>query len=200
MRVAKQAQDMESMNGFTADVPLEVNTALDEDRDVFIEGSQGFGLSLYYGTYPFVTSKDTTASSAAADVGVGPTHVDDVIVVFKAYATRVGEGPFPSEISEEMAENMGLEEYGTVTGRRRRVGTFDMDLARESCMINGATQIALTCVDRLYPKCERVQDYSKLSREIKEFVDSIEAATKVPVTIISTGPDLEDTIDLRDEL
>ena len=200
MRVAKQAQDMESMNGFTADVPLEVNTALDEDRDVFIEGSQGFGLSLYYGTYPFVTSKDTTASSAAADVGVGPTHVDDVIVVFKAYATRVGEGPFPSEISEEMAENMGLEEYGTVTGRRRRVGTFDMELARESCMINGATQIALTCVDRLYPKCERVQDYSKLSREIKEFVDSIEAATKVPVTIISTGPDLEDTIDLRYEL
>jgi adenylosuccinate synthase len=200
MRVAKQAQDMESMEGFTADVPLEVNTALDEDRDVFIEGSQGFGLSLYYGTYPFVTSKDTTASSAAADVGVGPTRIDDVIVVFKSYATRVGEGPFPSEISENEAGKMGLEEYGTVTGRRRRVGMFDMDLARESCMINGATQIALTCVDRLYPECEQVTEYSQLSSEIKNFVEEIESATKVPVSIISTGPDLKDTIDLRNEL
>ena len=200
MRVAKQARDMEPMEGFTADVPLEVNTALDEGREVFIEGSQGFGLSLYYGTYPFVTSKDTTASSAAADVGVGPTRIDDVIVVFKSYITRVGEGPFPSEISETEAENMNLEEYGTVTGRRRRVGMFDMDLARESCMINGATQIALTCVDRLYPACERVKEYSQLSSEIKSFVEEIESATKVPVSIISTGPDLEDTIDLRDEL
>ena len=104
------------------------------------------------------------------------------------------------EISEKEAEERGLEEYGTVTGRRRRVGIFDMDLARESCMINGATQIAVTCLDRLYPECERVQDYSKLSSEVKEFVDTIEAATKVPVTIISTGPDLKDTIDLRNEL
>ena len=181
-------------------MPLEVNTALDEGRDVFIEGSQGFGLSLYYGTYPFVTSKDTTASSAAADVGVGPTRIDDVIVVFKSYITRVGEGPFPSEITQGEAEKMDIEEYGTVTGRRRRVGLFDMDLARESCMINGATQIALTCVDRLYPSCERVTEYSDLSAEVKQFVQEIQDETKVPVTIISTGPDLADTIDLRDEL
>jgi adenylosuccinate synthase len=126
--------------------------------------------------------------------------VDDVIVVFKSYITRVGEGPFPSEISQEKAEEMNLEEYGTVTGRRRRVGLFDMDLARESCMINGATQIALTCVDRIYPSCERVKDYSGLSGEIKQFVDEIQDATGVPVTIISTGPDLDDTIDLRSEL
>lgn len=200
MRVAKMAKDMESMEGFTADVPLEVNTALDEGQDVFIEGSQGFGLSLYYGTYPFVTSKDTTASTAAADVGVGPTRIDDVIVVFKSYITRVGEGPFPSEITQKEAEEMDIEEYGTVTGRRRRVGLFDMDLARESCMINGATQIALTCVDRLYPACERVKEYSQLSPEVKRFIEEIESETRVPVTIISTGPDLEDTIDLREEL
>jgi adenylosuccinate synthase len=200
MRVAKMADEVEEMEGYTADVPLEVNTALDEGKDVFIEGSQGFGLSLYYGTYPFVTSKDTTACTAGADVGVGPTRVDDVIVVFKSYITRVGEGPFPSEISQEKAEEMNLEEYGTVTGRRRRVGLFDMDLARESCMINGATQIALTCVDRIYPSCERVKDYSGLSGEIKQFVDEIQDATGVPVTIISTGPDLDDTIDLRSEL
>jgi adenylosuccinate synthase len=200
LRTVKQAQDMESMGGFTTDVPLEVNTALDEGKDVFIEGSQGFGLSLYYGTYPFVTSKDTTASSMSADVGVGPTRIDDVIVVFKSYITRVGEGPFPSEMKPEDAEKMGLEEFGTVTGRKRRIGLFDMDMARESCMINGATQIALTCVDRLYPSCERVTEYSDLSGEIKRFVEEIEDATKVPVTIISTGPDLKDTIDLREEL
>ncbi len=136
----------------------------------------------------------------AADIGVGPTRIDDVIVVFKSYITRVGEGPFPSEMEQEEAEKMGLEEYGTVTGRRRRVGLFDMEMARESCMINGATQIALTCVDRLYPSCERTTDYQDLSGEIKRFIAEIEDETKVPVTIISTGPDLKDTIDIREEL
>jgi adenylosuccinate synthase len=131
---------------------------------------------------------------------VGPTRIDDVIVVFKSYITRVGEGPFPSEMEQEAAEEMGLEEYGTVTGRRRRVGLFDMDMARESCMINGATQIALTCVDRIFPSCERTTDYSSLSGEVKKFISEIEDATKVPVTIISTGPDLKDTIDIREEL
>ncbi|MGF7118211.1 adenylosuccinate synthetase [Methanobacterium oryzae] len=199
-RTVKMAADFEEMKDYITNVPREVNEALDDEKDVFIEGSQGFGLSLYYGTYPFVTSKDTTASTFAADVGVGPTRIDDVIVVFKSYITRVGEGPFATEISEEEAEKKGLEEYGTVTGRRRRVGTFDMDLAKESCMINGATQIALTCVDRIFPECERVKDYSELSAEVKKFVNEIEGETGVPVTIISTGPDLEDTIDLRKEL
>lgn len=199
MRIAKLAKDIKELSSYTTDVPAEVNGALKDDKDVFIEGSQGFGLSLYYGTYPYVTSKDTTASTAAADVGVGPTRVDEVIVVFKSYITRVGAGPFRTEITEEEADKMGLEEYGTVTGRRRRIGLFDMELARESSMINGATQIALTCVDRIYPQCERVKDYSKLSAEVKRFIDEIETETGVPVTIISTGPDLEDTIDLRKE-
>jgi adenylosuccinate synthase len=93
-----------------------------------------------------------------------------------------------------------ISSSGTVTGRRHNVGLFDMDLAKESCMINGATQIALTCVDRLYPQCERVTEYSRLAPETKKFIDEIEGETGVPVTIISTGPDLKDTIDLRDEL
>lgn len=200
MRTVKLAKEIEELEDYLANVPQEVNDALDDEKNVFIEGSQGFGLSLYYGTYPFVTSKDTTASTFAADVGVGPTRIDEVIAVFKSYITRVGEGPFETEISQEEAEKMGLEEYGTVTGRRRRVGLFDMELAKESCMINGATQIALTCVDKLFPQCERVTDYSKLPGEVKTFISEIEGETGVPVTIISTGPDLEDTIDLRDEL
>ena len=200
MRTIKLAEQYEELEDYLTNVPQEVNDALDDDKEVFIEGSQGFGLSLYYGTYPYVTSKDTTASTFAADGGVGPTRIDEVIAVFKSYITRVGEGPFATEITQEKAEEMGIEEYGTVTGRRRRVGLFDMELARESCMINGATQIALTCVDKLFPNCENVTDNSKLPGEFKKFIEEIEGETGVPVTIISTGPDLEDTIDLRDEL
>ncbi|MDR2829621.1 MAG: adenylosuccinate synthetase [Methanobrevibacter sp.] len=200
LRTAKMAKDVLELENFITDVPLEVNNALENGEEIFIEGSQGFGLSLYYGTYPYVTSKDTTASTFAADVGIGPTKIDDVIIVFKSYITRVGEGPFPTELDQEIAEKKGIEEYGTVTGRKRRVGEFDMDLAKEACMINGATQIALTCIDKLYPACERTQDYSTLSVEIKNFISEIEDATNIPVTIISTGPDLKDTIDLRSEL
>lgn len=200
MRTAQMAKELPELDNYMVDVPLEINNAIDEGKDVFIEGSQGFGLSLYYGTYPYVTSKDTTASTFAADVGVGPTKVDDVYIVFKSYISRVGEGPFGTEMPQKEAEDLGLEEYGTVTGRRRRIGHFDIELAKEACMINGATQIALTCVDRLYPDCERSQDYGDLSTETKSFIDEIETATGVPVTIISTGPDLKDTIDLRKEL
>lgn len=200
LRTVKLAKDVPELEDYLADVSLETNDVLDNGWDVFIEGSQGFALSLYYGTYPFVTSKDTTASTFAADVGVGPTKVDEVINVFKAYITRVGEGPFPTEISQEEAESKNIEEYGVVTGRRRRVGLFDMELAKESCRINGATQIALTCVDRLYPDCARTQSYDDLSAETKKFVEEIQSETGVPVTIISTGPDLKDTIDLRKEL
>ena len=200
LRTVKLAKDVPELEDYLADVSLETNDVLDNGGDVFIEGSQGFALSLYYGTYPFVTSKDTTASTFAADVGVGPTKVDEVINVFKAYITRVGEGPFPTEISQEEAESKNIEEYGVVTGRRRRVGLFDMELAKESCRINGATQIALTCVDRLYPDCARTQSYDDLSAETKKFVEEIQSETGVPVTIISTGPDLKDTIDLRKEL
>ena len=200
MRTIQLAKDFPELEEYIADVSIACNEAIDNGEDVFIEGSQGFALSLYYGSYPYVTSKDTTASTFAADVGVGPTKVDEVINVFKSYISRVGEGPFPTEMTQKEAESKGLEEYGVVTGRRRRIGYFDMELAKESCRINGATQIALTCVDRLYPDCARTQDYNVLSAETKAFIDEIESQTNVPVTIISTGPDLKDTIDLRKEL
>ncbi len=198
-RIIDYAKDIDELEDYITDVPREVNQALDEGKDVFIEGSQGFGLSLYYGTYPYVTSKDTCASTAAADVGIGPTRVDEVIVIFKAYTTRVGEGPFPTQISQEEAEEMGIEEFGVVTGRRRRVGYFDKELAKRSCMINGATQMAITCIDRLYPECYQVNDYEDLSQEAKEYIEDIEESVGVPITIISTGPDLVDTIDLRSQ-
>jgi adenylosuccinate synthase len=164
-----------------------------------VEGSQGFGLSLLHGTYPYVTSKDTSASTLAADVGVGPTKVNEVMLVFKAYVSRVGAGPFPTEMPPEKAEKLGIIEYGTVTQRRRRIGEFDFELARRSVMINGATQLALTCLDRLFRGCRGARSLEGLTPEARAFVEKLEDELGVPVMLISTGPDIWDTIDLREK-
>ncbi|WP_456366107.1 adenylosuccinate synthetase [Thermococcus sp.] len=197
MRRAKLARGIPELEPYLTDVAAEVNDALDDGKLVLVEGTQGFGLSLYYGTYPYVTSKDTTASAIASDVGIGPTRVDDVIVVFKSFPTRVGAGPFPTEMSLEEAERLGLIEYGTVTGRRRRVGWFDFEFARYSARLNGATMIALTMLDKYDKGAFGVTDYDKLPRKAKEFVEEIEERVGVPVALIKTGPELEHIIDRR---
>ncbi len=198
-RSLKQAQDIEALKPYITDVPQEMNDAIKAGKNVLIEGSQGFGLSLFYGTYPFVTSKDTTAGMAAVDCGVGPRNVKDVVVVFKSFVSRVGEGPFPTQMPEEEAKRLGIQEYGTVTGRPRRMGYFDFDQARYSAMINSASQIALTCIDYLVPEDRGVTEYDKLSEKARQFIERVEKEVGVPVTIISTGPDMEETIDLREE-
>lgn len=195
-RVARLAREEERLRPFLTDVPLELHEALERGRRVLIEGSQGFGLSLVHGTYPYVTSKDTCAGTMLADVGVGPTRVSEVLLVFKAYATRVGEGPFPTEMPQEEAERLGIVEYGTVTGRRRRVGYFDFEMARRAAIINGATQLAITCLDRLFKECAGARRWEELSEEARGFVRRVEEATGVPVTLLSTGEEVEDVIDL----
>lgn len=200
MRTLKLAKDIEVLKEYLGDVSNIVNEALEDgNKNIVIEGTQGTLLSLYYGSYPYVTSKDTTASSFAADVGVGPTKIDEVIVVFKSYPTRVGEGPFPTEMSFEEAERLNLVEYGTVTGRRRRIGYFDYELAKRACRLNGATQIALTCLDKYDNECYGVTNYDDLSEKGKKFIKEIEEKVGVPVTLISTGPELYQTIDLRNK-
>jgi len=198
-RSAKLAGEIPELKRFLADVPQEVGDALQRGEFVLIEGSQGFGLSLVHGTYPYVTSKDTSASTLAADVGVGPTNVDDVMLVFKAYVSRVGSGPFPTEMALEEAERLGIVEYGTVTGRRRRIGSFDFELAKRAVMINGATQLAITCLDRLFKGSSGARKYGQLPADAKAFIERIEGKLKVPVTLISTGRELENVIDLRSE-
>ncbi len=199
-RVARLANEIPELQRFLADVPSEVNEAIKRGELVMVEGSQGFGLSLIHGTYPYVTSKDTAASTLAADVGVGPTKVDDVMLVFKAYVSRVGAGPFATEISPEKSEELGIVEYGTVTRRRRRIGEFDFELARRSIMINGATQLALTCLDRLFKGCRGARSLDELTPEARAFVKGLEEELGVPVTLISTGPDIGNMIDLRAKL
>jgi Adenylosuccinate synthase len=198
-RIAKVCRDIELLKEFIDDVSLRVNEAIDKKEKVVIEGSQGTFLSLYHGTYPYVTSKDTTASAALSDVGVGPKKVDEVVVVFKSYITRVGGGPLENELSIEEAKRLNLLEYGTVTGRPRRVAPFNMKLAKRAVMLNSATQIAITKIDTLFTGASKVREYHKLPNEAKKFIEEIESELNVPVTLIGTGSETDDIIDLRDK-
>ncbi len=197
MRVLKLAKDIDSLSSLVIDVPQEINSALSANENILVEGTQGTFLSLWHGTYPFVTSKDVTASGICADVGLGPTKVDDVIVVFKSYVTRVGTGPLENELSLEEAEKKGWSEFGTVTGRQRRAADFDFNLARRAIMLNGATQIAITKLDVLFPDCAGETSFDKLPKDAKAFIKNIEDELNTPVTIIGTGPDTNDVIDRR---
>jgi Adenylosuccinate synthetase (EC 6.3.4.4) len=151
LRRLRLARDFKELEKYLCDVPFILNKALDQGEKVLIEGTQGTFLSLYHGTYPYVTSRDTTASALLSEAGIGPKRVSEVIVVFKAYVTRVGEGPLDGELDYEEAVKRGWMEKGTVTGRPRRVAPFNFDLAKKSIMLNSATQIALTKLDALFP-------------------------------------------------
>lgn len=200
MRKGRLARDVPELAPYIVDVPQKVNDAIERGDSVLIEGTQGFGISLYYGHYPFVTSKDTSASQMAADVGVGPTNIDDVVVVFKAFPTRVGEGPFPTELTHDQSIALGIQEFGAVTKRERRIGLWDGKMARYSAMINGCTTIAITGVDHVDSTVFGATDYAKLTPKVLAFIDQIEADTGKPVGIISTGPDQSHIIDIRSEL
>ncbi len=134
-----------------ADTSLLLNRALDQGRRVLFEGAQGTLLDIDHGTYPFVTSSNTTAGGACTGAGIGPTRIDEVVGVAKAYTTRVGEGPFPTEFEPELEERMRRKwrEYGATTGRGRRCGWFDAVAVRYAARINGFTSLALTRLDSL---------------------------------------------------
>ncbi|MBJ2328774.1 adenylosuccinate synthase [Schaalia cardiffensis] len=137
------------------DVSLEVNEALDRGDTVLFEGGQATMLDIDHGTYPFVTSSNPTAGGALTGAGVGPTRIDRVIGVAKAYTTRVGEGPFPTELDDKVGEALRVKggEFGVTTGRARRTGWFDAVVVRYATRINGLTDICLTKLDVLsgYP-------------------------------------------------
>lgn len=197
MRTLKLAKEIDILKSYIIDVPLEINSALDRKENVLIEGTQGTHLSLWHGTYPFVTSKDVTASGICADVGIGPKRIDDVIVVFKSYLTRVGTGPMPGELDAEETSQKGWEEFGTVTGRLRRAAEFDFDLATRAIMLSSANQISITKLDVRFPKCAGVKSIDDLEDDAKSFIKDIEEKLGVPVTLIGTGPHVDDVIDIR---
>jgi len=141
----------ERLRPMVANTPLVLNQALDEGKNVLFEAGQATMLDIDHGTYPFVTSSSATAGGAVTGSGIGPTRVDSVIGVIKAYTTRVGEGPFPTELFDEMGEYLLKTggEYGVTTGRARRCGWYDSVIARYASRINGLTDLVVTKLDVL---------------------------------------------------
>jgi adenylosuccinate synthase len=141
----------EILRPYVADTSLLLNKALEKGENVLLEGSQGTLLDVDHGTYPFVTSSNPTAGGASTGSGIGPTRISRVIGIVKAYTTRVGSGPFPTELFDEDGEKLRSigGEFGTTTGRSRRCGWYDAPIARYAVRINGLTDFFLTKLDVL---------------------------------------------------
>ena len=136
---------------FSQPVWLKIDQFKKQKKKILFEGAQGILLDVDHGTYPFVTSSNTVASSAATGTGCGPNSINYVLGITKAYTTRVGEGPFPTELTDDVGELLGTrgKEFGTVTSRKRRCGWFDGVLVRQTIKVSGIDGIALTKLDVL---------------------------------------------------
>lgn len=139
------------MSRYMQNAPLYLNNALQKGKSLLFEGAQGTLLDIDHGTYPFVTSSNATAGGACTGTGVSPINIDNVLGVAKAYTTRVGEGPFPTEFGPELMEKIRKKgkEFGATTGRPRRCGWLDAVILKHAVMINGLTELALTKLDVL---------------------------------------------------
>ena len=163
----------EKLHGHITDTSLLVWEAIRDGKNVIFEGAQGTLLDIDHGTYPFVTSSNPTAGGACTGTGIGPGAIDDVLGVVKAYISRVGSGPFPTELEDEIGERM-VEiggEFGTVTGRRRRCGWLDAVALRYSVRVNGLTKIAFTKLDVLshFETIKVAVAYDSLDQRYDEF-------------------------------
>lgn len=141
----------ERLSGYIADTDIIINNKIDSKENVLFEGAQGTLLDIDHGTYPFVTSSNTIAGGACTGLGVGPTKINKVLGITKAYTTRVGEGPFPTELKDALGELIRQKgrEFGATTGRPRRCGWLDLVVLKHAIRINGLTGIALTKIDIL---------------------------------------------------
>ena len=227
---------------FAKPVWRDLNEARARGRRILFEGAQGILLDVDHGTYPFVTSSNTIAGTAAGGSGLGPSAVGFVLGIAKAYTTRVGSGPFPTELGDETGERLGVRghEFGTVTGRKRRCGWFDAVLVRQSAAVSGITGIALTKLDVLdgfdeiavctgyrlrgetldyfpshaadqaavEPIYETMEGWSQSTAGARswaelpaaaiKYIRRIEELIRCPVALVSTSPERDDTILVRD--
>lgn len=214
-----------------------INEELNNGSSILAEGAQGSLLDIDFGSYPFVTSSNTVSAGACTGLGVAPRHIGEVYGIFKAYSTRVGSGPFPTELLDEEGERMRKEgnEFGSTTGRPRRCGWIDLPALKYSIMINGVTKLLMMKADVLsiFPTIKVCTHYklkdgsvtetvpyeyvnekivpvytelkgwntpvsgiseSQLPKELLQYIDFLENALNVPITLISTGPDRTQTI------
>ncbi|HUV70065.1 MAG TPA: adenylosuccinate synthase [Terracidiphilus sp.] len=180
----------EQIRPFVADTGRMLNNILAQGGSIMFEGAQGTMLDIDHGTYPFVTSSSATAGGAATGTGVGPTAIGTVISVTKAYVTRVGEGPFPTEIHDAAGEELRARgnEYGAVTGRPRRCGWLDIPLLRYSNQVNGAEWLVVTKLDVLdtlaeIPICVGYEIGGKVTDEIPADVQGLEQIKPIYTTL-----------------
>ena len=172
----------EKIKGLVCDTARLLNNAIAGGRAVLFEGAQGTMLDVDYGTYPFVTSSNATAGGVCTGAGVGPTKIGKVLGVVKAYTTRVGEGPFPTEFGKDMMDKIQArgEEFGATTGRPRRCGWFDACLVRHSVMVNGISEIVVTKLDVL-DKLDRIKictSYKCNGKAYRDFVTNVDALNR----------------------
>ena len=165
---------LEKIKPYISNTTLLVNQLIEKDKNILFEGAQGVFLDIDHGTYPFVTSSNTLAGAACTGTGIGPTHITNVLGIVKAYTTRVGSGPFPTELSNENGDLLRSEgkEFGATTGRSRRCGWFDALMVRHSVMINGVTSIALMKLDVL-DKFEIIKIAVKYRLGNGEYLDNL---------------------------
>ena len=218
----------------------DMNAALKSGKRILAEGAQGTMLDIDFGTYPFVTSSNTISAGACTGLGIAPNRVGDVIGIFKAYCTRVGSGPFPTELHDEVGEKLRAEghEFGATTGRPRRCGWLDLPQLRYAIDVNGATQLCMMKADVLgcfddIQVCTHymhrgeqidhlpfginpdevepvyttlpgwpgdltgIRSLDEVPQSLLDYVAFIEDAVGVPVTVLSVGPDREQTLTLK---
>lgn len=186
-----------------ADTPGLLLQYLRSGRRVLLEGTQGFGLSLVHGLWPYVTTADTTAAQLCADAGLPPLAVRDVLVVLRTYPIRVAgnSGPLKGEMTwEELSSRIGtkVEERTTVTNKVRRVGEWDGDLAARACRVNGATQVALTFADYIDPAITGATRREQVlsSARVRRFINRVEEECGTPVRYVGTGGHELSVVDL----
>ena len=214
-----------------------IHKAQKSGKTILAEGAQGSLLDVDFGTYPFVTSSNTTAAGACTGLGVSPGQIGDVFGIFKAYTTRVGSGPFPTELFDEDGKTMGVvgNEFGATTGRPRRCGWLDLVALKYACQINGVTQLMMMKGDVLsgfktlkvctaykykgeiithfpfniepenvepvyetlagwHEDLTQMSEASQLPKALNDYITFLENALEIPITIVSVGPDRQQTI------
>jgi len=216
-----------------------IYNAMRMKKKILLEGAQGVALDIDHGTYPFVTSSNTTIGGALTGTGLSPFDIDKIVGITKAYVTRVGEGPFPTEDLGDEGNNLRIQgdEFGSTTGRPRRCGWFDLEIMKYSRRVNGLTSLALTKLDVLsgfkkikvavaYEKNGKKLDYfpssghgqikpvyiemkgwhedistcrsyDSLPSEARDYVNFIRESLEIPISIVSVGPDRENTFVLE---
>ena len=195
------ARDTPALTPFLGDAVRILYDAAKSGSPILIEGHQGAGLSNYHGDYPYTSSRDCTASGLLSELGLGLQWETEVILAVKLFPTRNHPGNLPGEFTPEQARAQGIAETGGgspgIPDRERRVGRFELSDVIRSVMLNTPTYLALQGFDYAFPELMHAGSPDEMSDASKTFIKGIEQAVGVPVGIVSTGPDVRDTIDLR---